>query len=32
LCAQRGPIVDILRRDTLADLRPDEVEAAIRLR
>ncbi len=32
LCAQRGPAVTILRRDNLADLRPDEVEAAIRLR
>ena len=32
LCAQRGPDVAILRRDNLADLGPDEVEAAIRLR
>ncbi len=32
LCAQRGPDVEILRRDTLTDLSPDEVEAAIRLR
>ena len=32
LCAQRGPDVRILRRDILADLGPDEVEAAIRLR
>ena len=32
LCAQRGPDVDILRRDDLAELDSDEVEAAIRLR
>ncbi len=32
LCAQLGPDVEILRRDNLADLGPDEVEAAIRLR
>jgi ADP-heptose:LPS heptosyltransferase len=32
LCAQRGPDVTILRRDNLADIEPDEVEAAIRLR
>lgn len=32
LCAQRGPDVEILRRNVLADLDPDEVEAAIRLR
>ncbi len=32
LCAQRGPSVTILRRDNLADLQADEVEAAIRLR
>ncbi|MDP6390094.1 MAG: glycosyltransferase family 9 protein [Alphaproteobacteria bacterium] len=32
LCAQRGPAVEILRRDDLATLGADEVEAALRLR
>ncbi len=32
LCAQRGDAVTILRRENLADLGVDEVEAAIRLR
>ena len=32
LCAQRGPDVEILRRENLDTLATDEVEAAMRLR